>query len=224
MQAWTATTYISGQNQRRGPRTPWVWDITVVKKQLGSEICTHILFLHALLGCDTTSHLHGIGKGKSLKMFQSSQHFREQAQVFDMQSASLEDVIAAGEKALVSVYKGKPGKVLDSLRYKRFCEKVATNTSHVKAHSLPPTSAAAKYHSLRVYLQVQQWKGSGGELLPVEWGWKESDRGLMPVHTDLPPAPDELLRVIKCNCQSDCSSLRCTCRKHNIKCSLACAW
>ncbi len=79
-------------------------------------------------------------------------------------------------------------------------------------------------HSLRVYLQVQQWKGSGGELLPVEWGWKESDRGLMPVHTDLPPAPDELLRVIKCNCQSDCSSLRCTCRKHNIKCSLACAW
>ena len=44
----------------------------------------------------------------------------------------------------------------------------------------------------------------------------------MPVHTDLPPAPDELLRVIRCNCQSDCSSLRCTCRKHNVKCSLAC--
>lgn len=55
MQAWTATTYISGQNQRRGPRTPWVWDITVVKKQLGSEICMHILFLHALLGCDNIS-------------------------------------------------------------------------------------------------------------------------------------------------------------------------
>ena len=26
--------------------------------------------------------------------------------------------------------------------------------------SLPPTSAAAKYHSLRVYYQVQQWKGT----------------------------------------------------------------
>ncbi len=32
------------------------------KKQLGPEICTHIIFLHAILSCDTTSHLHGILK------------------------------------------------------------------------------------------------------------------------------------------------------------------
>lgn len=207
---------------KKGTKNPRVWDITAVKKQLGPEICTHILFLHAVLGCDTTSRLHGIGKGNSLKKFRSSQHFHEQAKVFDAQSASLEGVTAAGEQALVSVYNRKTGETLDTLRYKRFCEKVATNTSHVKPQSLPPTSAAAKYHSLRVYFQVQQWKGSGDELLPVEWGWRESDGGLMPVLTDLPPAPDELLRVIRCNCQSDCSSLRCSCRKHNVKCSLAC--
>ncbi|KAJ8416228.1 hypothetical protein AAFF_G00382500 [Aldrovandia affinis] len=41
---------------------------------------------------------------------------------------------------------------------------------------LGPT--AAKYHSLRVYYQVQQWKGTVDELLPQEWGWKESDGGL----------------------------------------------
>ena len=44
----------------------------------------------------------------------------------------------------------------------------------------------------------------------------------MPIHTDQPPAPDELLRVIRCNCQSDCSSMICTCKKHNVKCSPAC--
>ena len=99
-----------------------------------------------------------------------SQHFHEQAKVFDAQSASLEGVTAAGEQALVSIYNGKPGKILDTLRYKRFCEKVATNTSHVKPQTLSPISAAAKYHSFRVYFQVQQWKGSGDELLPVEWG------------------------------------------------------
>ena len=76
--------------------------------------------------------------------------------------------------------------------------------------------------SFRVFFQVQQWKGSGDELLPEEWGWRESDGVLIPVQTDLPPAPDDLLQVIRCNCQSDCSSLRCTCRKHNVKCSLAC--
>ena len=207
---------------KKGTKNPRVWDIKAVKKQLGHEISTHILFLHAVLGCDTTSRLHGIGKGNSLKKFRSSEHFREQAKVFDAQSASTEDVIAAGEQALVSMYNGKPGGKLDILRYKRFCEKVATNTSHVKPQTLPPTSAAAKYHSLRVFFQVQQWKGFGDELLPEEWGWRESDGVLNPVQTDLPPAPDDLLRVIRCNCQSDCSTLRCTCRKHNVKCSLAC--
>ena len=65
-------------------------------------------------------------------------------------------------------------------------------------------------------------EGFWDELLPEEWGWREIDGVLIPVQTDLPPAPDDLLQVIRCNCQSDCSSLRCTCRKHNVKCSLAC--
>ena len=142
--------------------------------------------------------------------------------MFSAQSASPQEVIAAGEQVLVSMYNGKPGELLDSLRYKRFCEKVATNTSHVQPQSLPPTSAAAKYHSLRVYFQIKQWKDSENDLLPIEWGWRESEGGLLPVHTDLAPAPDELLRVIRCNCQADCSSLRCTCRKHNVECSPAC--
>ncbi len=41
---------------------------------------------------------------------------------------------------------------------------------------------------------MQKWKASGDELLPVEWGWKESDGGLTLVYTDLSPAPDELLQ------------------------------
>ena len=47
------------------------------------------------------------------------------------------------------------------------------------------------------------------------------DGKLMPVLTDLPPAPDELLKIIRCNCQTDCNS-RCTCRKYNLKCSPGC--
>ncbi len=163
--------------------------------------------MHAVLGCDTTSRLFGIGKGTALK---SSGHFREQAKVFN-ESASSQDIIAAGEQVLVSIYNGKPGEILDSLRYKRFCEKVATNTTQVQPQTLP---AAAKYHSLRVYLQIQQWKGQ--ELQP---GWRVCEGGLMPMHTDL---PDELLRIIRCNCQTDCGSMRCTCKKHNVKCSPAC--
>ena len=40
-----------------------VWNIKEVKSGLGSFTCKHILFLHAFMGCDTTSRLFGIGKG-----------------------------------------------------------------------------------------------------------------------------------------------------------------
>ena len=67
--------------------------------------------------------------------------FREQAKVFNSDSASTCDVIDAGEKALILVYNGKLTDSLDSLQHQRFFEKVALKTSHVKPQSLPPTSA-----------------------------------------------------------------------------------
>ena len=70
----------------------------------------------------------------------------------------------------MAMYNGKPGETLDCLRYKCFCEKVATNNTFIHPQTLPPTSAAAKYHSLRVYLQIQEWKGCGREFQPLEWG------------------------------------------------------
>lgn len=115
--------------------------------------------------------------------------------VFGRLSVSTADVVTAGENALVCLYNGKAGEGLDSLRYKLFCEKVATNTCHVQPRTLPPTSASAKYHSLRVYYQVHQWKGTVDELDPAEWGWKASAEGLIPVQSDLPAAPQELLQV-----------------------------
>ena len=32
-----------------------IWNVKQVKTELGSFVCQHILFLHAMLGCDTTS-------------------------------------------------------------------------------------------------------------------------------------------------------------------------
>ena len=75
-------------------------------------------------------------------------------------------MIDAGEKALVLVYNGMLTETQYSLQHKHFCEKVALEISHVKPQSLPPTSAVAKYHSLCIYLQVQEWKGSAAGLRP----------------------------------------------------------
>ncbi|CAH3175055.1 unnamed protein product, partial [Porites evermanni] len=150
-------------------------------------------------GCDTTSRVHGIGKAAALKKYANSLHFREQAKVFN-----------------------SPSTKLDGMRYQRYCEKLATNSSQIQPQNLPPTSAAARHHSLRVYLQVKQWKGENEGMSLVDYGWKVTEGQVLPRMTDLPATPESLLQMIRCNCSSDCASARCTCRKHGLECSPAC--
>ena len=134
-----------------------------VKEQLGHDVCHNLLFLHAILGSDTTSRVYGIGNAVALKKYANSMHFREQAKVFNSPS-TVNDVVLAGENALVSIYGGKPGEKLDGMRYQCYCEKLATKSSQIQPQNLPPTSAAACYHSLRVYLQMRQWKGEDEDM------------------------------------------------------------
>ena len=198
-----------------------VWHMKKVKEQLGKELCRSLLFLHAITGCDTTSRLYGVGKATALKKFENALHFKEQANVFSCHSA-VSDVVTAGEKALVSLFGGKPGLGLNALRYQRYFEKLASKTSHIEPQNLPPTAAAARFHSLRVYLQVKQWQGEGAGMSMEDWGWKVTNDQVFPVATNLPPAPESLLQLIRCNCSSDCSSMRCICRKNGMPCSAAC--
>ena len=106
------------QPEPRGNSTKLrVWNMKVLKEKLGQDVCNNISFIRAILGCDTTYRLHGVGKGTFLKKFCVSHHFRNQAKVFNNASASKKEVIEAGEKALVCLCNGKSGGTLDCLRY-----------------------------------------------------------------------------------------------------------
>ena len=91
--------------KKSAPRT---WNLVEVRESLGNTICMHILFIHAILGCDTTSSVHGIGKGASLQML-SNPNSLEQANIFNkpMNDVSQEEVVVAGEKALLYLYNMK---------------------------------------------------------------------------------------------------------------------
>ena len=127
------------------------WNIKTLVSTLGPESCRNLLFAHAILGCDTTSSVYGLGKGQSLKKLMTDANFRKLAQVFFKPDATKEEIIEAGEEALVVLYKGHAGECLDSLRYRKFCQKLSTGKSFVQPEVLLPTSAAASYHSLRSY-------------------------------------------------------------------------
>ena len=127
------------------------WDIRAVKSTLGQQVCDRLPFVHAILGCDTTSHIHGFGKGAALKLICTSEDFQEQADVFGNPKSTKADVKRAGGNAIICIYKGRSGDKLDLLRLQRFQQKVGCSRTCVKPEVLPPTSAAAVYHSFRVY-------------------------------------------------------------------------
>ena len=97
-----------------------VWNIKEAKEKLGTYMCKHILFLHAFLESDTTSCIYGSGKA-ALKTLKQS------AMVFDTVESSAVDIATAGEKVMCVLYNGSSEESLNTLRYKRFCEKVATS-------------------------------------------------------------------------------------------------
>ena len=124
----------------------------------------HILFIHAILGCDTTSSVHGIGKGASHQML-SNPNSLEQANIFNkpMNDVSQEEVVVAGEKAPLYLYNTKE-TTLDKLRYSKFYRRIDTAYKAT-------TSAAAREHNRRVFHQITVWKGE--EVSPLDWGWKQ---------------------------------------------------
>jgi hypothetical protein len=201
-------------------KQPKIWNIKKTKLVLGIHICEILPAIHALTGCDTTSRMFGIGKGNVLKKVKVNKTLQQEFQNFQ-NSESQESVINVGEGLLVALYNGSAYETLNLLRLRLFADKAVNTLNTVQIHTLPPTSAAAKFHCLRAFLQVQQWTGDP-YLDPTTWGWKVENKQYVPIRTDMPPAPAELLAIIRCKCKQNCDSKRCSCRKHGLECSVAC--
>ena len=110
---------------------------------------------------------------------------------------------------------------MTTVTYKRVISRSSPSLTFL-LESLPPTSAAAKQHSYRTYLTVQEWMGKS--LPPAEWGWRFQDGVLTPVETDIAVAPGTLLNMVSCGCKPDgCRSMTCSCKKLGLFCTLMCS-
>ena len=108
-------------------------------KNIETETCKLLPFAQAILDCDTTSRLHGLGKGIALKRLRGNEQLRENALRFSRIDASKEEINAAGEAALSILYGGESTDNLDSYRQQVFRQKVAMCTTFVHPQNLPPT-------------------------------------------------------------------------------------
>ena len=55
-----------------------------------------------------------------------------------------------------------------------------------------------------------------------DWGWYIFDGKYYPKTTENRCAPYMLLNIIHCNCKNDCSTMRCSCKKNNLRCTYIC--
>ena len=211
--------FLTAPPKSKSKEKPKLWDIAHVRGKLG-EKCHYMGLVHAILGCDTTSRIQNIGKRLAFLKLLSDDTFKQSTDKFYDSDVSSEEVIGAGEKLLLMIF-GAKEKTLNKLRFSKFCHKVATSNAAVTPESLCPTSDVAGLHSLRVYHQVQAWMGN--DIPALNWGWyMRKDNHLMPVMMSLPPAPQSLLKVIRCTCTTDCQG-RCTCYKFQLKCTCMCS-
>ena len=129
-----------------------------VKKQLEPKIIKNIHFLYCILGCDTTSRLHGIGKRLPIKKPRESQEFEKVSEVFLKDDVLPNEIIENGEKALLILYNSK-----------------GVNSLNVLRHQRNPMNT----------------------LNPTHWGWKKENNDFFPIQTDISPAPQNLLKILR---------------------------
>jgi len=87
-----------------------------------------------------------------------------------------------------------------------------------ESDKLPSTLGALRQHVLRVHIQARVWGQASialqdPQLDPLQNGYhKEFDGQLKPTMTDTLPAPKAVIEMVRCQCKTDCSSARCSCR------------
>lgn len=156
---------------------------------------------------------------------------REKVQIFYDSTADIDDILEAGRYSTILLYGlakdtqiKKLSKIedysayLEEMRFESFI-KATTKNSAVKS-SLVPTVGAVDEHVKRVYLQIQLWLGNKN-INVTDWGWRKCNDLLEPIKMQSLPAPDELLKMIFCNCKKGCGS-SCGCRRLGLYCNATC--
>jgi len=129
--------------------------------------------------------------------------------------SSDQDSIGNADSALtVKMFGGNPDTTLRQLRYHKYMESIATHSS-LQLELLPPIERAIYFLSLRVHLQVCQWRFLSLDYVDlIKWGWQKYVDTLKPIKTDLQPAPEIILNFIRCKCRSSttnmCGTNKCT--------------
>ena len=118
--------------------------------------------------------------------------------VFMRASSSHDDVASTGERFMLALNGTDKFATLNKYRHVAYKRGVASRPTSlsisIQLSRIRPTSAAARQHPFRVY--VQKWMGHIHT--PTEWGWQDHEHTIVPMATNQPAAPLQLMNIVTC--------------------------
>lgn len=183
---------------------------------------------HAFTGCDTVSNLARKGKRSAWntwKRYPEALLYPEATSAFQKIAkpchALNNDTINILERFMVLLYRGE-GFSIDEARLHLF------TTKSRALEDLPSTKAALlQYISRAVYQAGHLWGQVADSMnttvpSPSCWGWVYKSGAWHPHWSDLPEIWKSCRELLKCSCETGCSTKRCTCTASKVSCALVC--
>ena len=201
---------------------------------LGPEKVRSVIKVHSLTGCDTTGRIFGKSKKKTFQAFlESNVDIIHAISQLGIGVVPCEDVIEKCQIFLCSLLckKGVSITKAEDLRWKVFKDL----DKDQGVDKLPPTQGAWRQHTciLLAHMQASVWEQDLvlDPIIPdkLKLGWRYEGDNLVPILSELPPAPTDVVELIRCKCgatnpesTNKCASGRCSCRAKNLPCTELC--
>lgn len=199
-------------------------DIEPIWRALGEEKARALPMFHAFTGTDNVGKFSGISKIKWFQRYiKADVDLPRVLMKLPVESDLMQEVKDELEKFVCMWYCPKGVQITNvyNLRWHMFCKQLA------ESNKLPPTLGALEEHIKHVRLQSRVWyQATVMHQLPFEplqFGYyKDTNGQLLPVTMLDLPAPQAIIELVRCQCKTNCSTLRCSCRCNNLPCTELC--
>ena len=205
------------------PKNIYINDVVTV---LGQKKSKALIGLHCFSGADWGGRFFGISKQRWFNTMINKDDDDELIQclsLFGEEDQSEDWEVAVLEKFVCEVYCPSLSTQFSSVNKIRF---YLFRTKGSEGENLPPTKGALMQHIKRARIMstiALSYKQPYPSLPILEGnGWVKQDGKDKPHTSDLPPAPEAILELIKCGCKGACTTNRCACHSNNMACCNIC--
>ena len=200
---------------------------------IGESKAKALINWHALTGCDTTGHLLGTSKRTCFKAFMNaSPEVIEAISLLGISEEPSSATFRYCEEFLCQLFCPKSVSITRPEQLRWYFFKHITADKGVD--NLPPTPGAWNEHLKRARCQAIIWQQdldvNPRMPDPLQYGWTTLNDKLVPVLSQVPPAPESVSLLLRCKCgvgktgeKTALCMKRCSCKKHDLVCTELCS-